>query len=408
MLDVGYRQRYAALLRFDLSSIPPGASVTEATLALYANGWGGLDMTLDVHRVLRGVNICRATWNQAVDGNNWGTAGCCDADTDRGAAPESSVTTDTIRKWYHFGLTALVQDWVNGTLANNGVLLRGAVPWSTGKFYFISAQDGTIRLRPKLVITYLVPDSPTATDTATPTPTHAPTVTPSATPTSTTTEPPAATGTATATPTHAPTLTPSPSPPSPGIETTIALQQGSNGYTGCEDTHIYLYAPATNYCAHNLLYVGYRQQYATLMRFDLAPIPANAIVTEATLELYAVGWSGYDPPIDTHVILRNVDLCQATWNVAEEGNPWGQPGCNDTATDRHGLPESSLTTHGIGQWYSFGLTAAVQGWLDGSLANNGVLLRGANTISAALRFAAVQNNDLSLRPRLVVTYRTSG
>ena len=144
------------------------------------------------------------------------------------------------------------------------------------------------------------------------------------------------------------------------------------------------------------------------MRFDLAPIPANAIVTEATLELYAVGWSGYDLPIDTHVILRNVDLCQATWNVAEEGNPWGQPGCNDTATDRHGLPESSLMTHGLGQWYSFDLTAAVQGWRDGSLANNGVLLRAANTISAALRFAAVQNNDLSLRPRLVVTYRTPG
>jgi hypothetical protein len=49
-------------------------------------------------------------------------------------------------------LTAVAQGWVNGSLANNGVLLRSA--YSLDSMYFASAQQGTVSWRPKLVITY--------------------------------------------------------------------------------------------------------------------------------------------------------------------------------------------------------------------------------------------------------------
>jgi len=75
----------------------------------------------------------------------------------------------------------------------------------------------------------------------------------------------------------------SPSPPSSGTETTLTSQQGKNGYAGCEDTYIYQYAPTTNYCGHNLQRVGYKQQCAALLYFDLAPLPAHATATQATL-----------------------------------------------------------------------------------------------------------------------------
>ena len=55
---------------------------------------------------------------------------------------------------YSLNLTIVVQDWVNGRLANNGVLLRGASSGSTSLFRFASAERGTVSLRPKLVITY--------------------------------------------------------------------------------------------------------------------------------------------------------------------------------------------------------------------------------------------------------------
>jgi hypothetical protein len=153
-LRVGYKQRYAAPLRFDVSTIPSGSTVTEANLEVYAKGWGGSDMTVDAFRILRDVSMCQATWNQAATGNAWGVAGCNDTVTDRAVAPESSVHTTGINKWYSFDLTALVQEWVNGSLANNGVLLRGASAWLSEEFYWISAEDALIYLRPKLGITY--------------------------------------------------------------------------------------------------------------------------------------------------------------------------------------------------------------------------------------------------------------
>jgi hypothetical protein len=55
---------------------------------------------------------------------------------------------------YSFKLTILVQDWVNGRLASNRVLLRGASSGSTSLFRFASAEVGTGSLRPELVITY--------------------------------------------------------------------------------------------------------------------------------------------------------------------------------------------------------------------------------------------------------------
>jgi len=83
----------------------------------------------------------------------------------------------------------------------------------------------------------------TATGTLAPTATATPTATPTQTPT------PTRTATATATTEPTATLTPSPTGTVPGQEVTVTLQQGSAGYTGCEDTHIYRYDPDQNYCS---------------------------------------------------------------------------------------------------------------------------------------------------------------
>jgi len=186
--------------------------------------------------------------------------------------------------------------------------------------------------------------------------------------------------------------------------TTITLQQGSNGYWGCEDTHIAW--GGDNFCWQDLLRVGYKQQNAALVRFDLSLIPAHAIVTQATLQLYAVGWSGASGTIDAYCITRTVNFCQANWLQAQAGNPWGQPGCNDTSTDRRASPETSIAINNIRKWYNFNLTTAAQGWVNGSLANNGVLLR-ARYSPYSFYFASAQNSASHWRPKLVITYRTS-
>ena len=76
------------------------------------------------------------------------------------------------------------------------------------------------------------------------------------------------------------------------------------------------------------------------------------------------------------------------------------------STDRRATRESSVTTSGVGKWYSLDLTAAVAGWVSGSVANQGVLLRAPSTSSTALYyFASAESGNATLRPRLVVKYR---
>ena len=100
------------------------------------------------------------------------------------------------------------------------------------------------------------------------------------------------------------------------------------------------------------------------MRFDLTGIPEDAAVIQATLQMYAIGWSGADITISTHYITRSVHLCEATWNQARDSHPWGQPGCGDTVTDRRALSESTVTTNSIGRSYDFDLTTVALGWVN--------------------------------------------
>jgi len=229
----------------------------------------------------------------------------------------------------------------------------------------------------------------------TPIVTRTPTTVPTATPFG------APTPTRTATPPSS-SLTPSPTPVA--TETTITLQQGVNGYFGCEDTYIHLYAPTVNYCTPSLLRVGSKQQYATLVRFNVSALPKNAVVTRAALEVYAVGWGGLDTTLGVNVILRTVTMCEATWEQAQNLNPWAMPGCSSTTTDRRATEESTVSTTGISKWYTFTLTSAVQSWVNGTLPNNGVLLRSLISALDDFLWASADHSDIALRPRLVITY----
>jgi hypothetical protein len=381
---VGYKQQYAAPLRFDLSSLHGNASIVEATLEVHAVGWGGSNMTIDAFRILRNTSLCQTTWNQAAAGNNWSAPGCNDPVTDRGATPEGSVTTHDNNVWYSFDLTPLVQDWMDGSLANSGVLLRGASSQSTSMFYFASAQHNNMSLRPKLVITYRLQNTPTPTRTATPTQTSTSTPMP------------------TATPTHAPTNTPTPSPTQ--VVITITLQQGSSGYEGSQDTYISQLARDSNYCGEDEILVGHGER-AALLRFDLSPIPNDATIIEASIQVYATGWRMHpDMFINAYRILRSTDVCEATWNVAREGNPWALPGCSEPASDRGVNPESSLKTCGASRWYTFDLTALIQEWVEGSLENNGILLRRSLSDDVMYWFGSAEYGNVHLRPRLIITY----
>jgi len=184
------------------------------------------------------------------------------------------------------------------------------------------------------------------------------------------------------------------------------LQQGVDGYGGTSDTEIYQYdADNADYYYQSTVRVGYRQQHAGLLRFDLASIPSSATVTQATLQLYVGGWSGNNISFGAFAILQSWNQTEATWNTAGGGARWFSPGCSDTTYDRRANPASSVATSGINKWYSLDVTDLVQEWVNGSLFNAGMLLRQTNTVSYYVSIISADGGGTSTRPKLVITYR---
>jgi hypothetical protein len=374
---VGWKQKHAALLWFDLSPIPAGEVVTRATLQFYATGWSGAGITLGAYAISRTVTLSESTWNQAQSGNLWGTPGCNNTATDRRSDPESTLTTADLGRWYSLDVTSLVRAWCNGSVANNGVLLR-ATSFTEQEFSFASNEHSTSTWHPRLVVEYggSITPTPTVTATLTRTPSPTPTLTRTATPDV---------------------------PPPPMLS--VTLQNGLNGYSGAEDTGIYKYDPDANYYGDDTFRVGQKQQWAALLRFDLSSIPFNAIITQATLEIYSTGWSGTDVGINAYAVLRSTTLSRATWNRAQSGNLWALGGCEDTTSDRRATAESGTMTSGFGRWSVFPVSSVVQEWVSGSLGNSGFLLRAPwLKYTNAISFASSEYSDATIRPRLVITY----
>jgi predicted outer membrane repeat protein len=203
-----------------------------------------------------------------------------------------------------------------------------------------------------------------------------------------------------------PTPTPTATPVPPGTLVTVTLQYGLNGYYGSEDTYIYKYSVSSNYCTDKPLSIGQNQQYAALLRFDLSAIPQDAVVVRAALQIYAEGWAeNTNFSIGAYYITRTVDLCQTTWNQARSSEAWGTAGANGIDSDRRPSAECSVITSGISKWYEFDLSAVAQGWVNGSLANNGVLLRAEYSTG---RFYFSGKESGNHQPVFVIVYRTGG
>lgn len=176
----------APLLRFDVSSIPAGATVLEAYLDLYLSSAERADRDIGaaVHGLLRPWNESAATWQRTGTGQNWALPGALGPGTDHIATASDSKMVKAPAGWYSFNVTDLVKRWVADSAGNYGLMLQareGTVPTNM-EVRFASRESSDPAIRPKLRVKYLVqPPTPTPT----PTPRHTATVTPTPTATRT-------------------------------------------------------------------------------------------------------------------------------------------------------------------------------------------------------------------------------
>ncbi|MBM4429096.1 MAG: DNRLRE domain-containing protein [Chloroflexi bacterium] len=356
-LRLGNQQQWAVLLQFDVSSLPLHTVVTESKLQLYAMGWGGSNTTISAYRLLRPVNLCEANWTQAAIDNPWGLPGANDTASDRSPVPDSTLVTSGINKWYEFDLTETVQSWVNGTIPNNGILLLGS--YSSATFRFHSSQYYVRAYRPGLVVTYYTDASP-----------------------------------------------PSPTLPPPG-ELVMTLQQGVDGYSGCNDTRISEENPNANFVKGELV-LGMKGRVGTLIRFDLSRIPSYATVLEATLGLLVSNYGQRpDQPIivGAYPVIRTWTDWAATWYKATAADYWGLPGCNDILTDRSPVALDAQPMYSLG-WYAWDVTAAVSEWVQNPGSNKGLLLQQIGTeVGGEYDIRESEHRYPEERPYLTIRYK---
>jgi hypothetical protein len=155
--DIGDRR---ILLHFDISAIPPAATITAAQLRLTKVGGVDIAVSLDVYLLRRdwveGAGGCGigsagyANWTFASAGQMWGTAG---GDYEATALATTAVATAREYTWSAAALTTAVSDWHEGITSNYGLVV-GTHDGGSNDYIFASREDATATSRPHLVVTY--------------------------------------------------------------------------------------------------------------------------------------------------------------------------------------------------------------------------------------------------------------
>lgn len=145
------------LMRFDISSIPTGVTVTNVELILdVTNTSPG---TYNILPLNRNWTEMGATWNRFNGVTNWSTAGANHNPNDF-----TNTTLATTPTGGPLGLRTItfnaagrtqIQNWINAPASNFGFIMRNA--GNTDGFDFYTKEFGTANRRPRLRITYDIP-----------------------------------------------------------------------------------------------------------------------------------------------------------------------------------------------------------------------------------------------------------
>lgn len=145
---------FVSLIKFDLSSIPANATITNAKLLLTCRS-GTASITAQIHRILRPWTEGGATWNKYDGTFDWATAGAKNTIIDYDDTLLGTLTWTSIDAQIEVPvLSEIVQSWVNGSDPNYGFRIT---PVSSTTLTFHSEESVTPSFRPLFEIDYTTP-----------------------------------------------------------------------------------------------------------------------------------------------------------------------------------------------------------------------------------------------------------
>ncbi len=178
------------------------------------------------------------------------------------------------------------------------------------------------------------------------------------------------------------------------VNKTLILQPGpAEG----KDSMVVTQIPDTNYENNQYFSLGNLSVSIILrahLQFDVSILPTDAVIVNADLKLYQYQTIGTESfVIGLHQVTESWEENMITWNNQPDYLP---------------SPESTITvTVGALTWLSWDITSLLQGWLDGSIANYGVVLKDTDEPLGDTFIRCYSSDYLAnptLCPKLEITY----
>ncbi len=144
------------LLEFDLSDVTETANIVNANLTFYLSSAGTGTNPISVYRInnswIEGTGDSQNTYDGVTWTNRSGTESWDIPGGDFDSRVWAIRNLTTAGTYYTLDITQLVQNWVNGTYENYGIILYGEN--GHGQWHFPSSDNINATIRPQLNITY--------------------------------------------------------------------------------------------------------------------------------------------------------------------------------------------------------------------------------------------------------------
>ena len=346
------------LYRFDVAAagIPSGALVVSAVAKIFVLD-SNSSASVTVHRI-------NADWTESTV--NWDSINASYDFSSIGSVPKGAA----VGQYTSVNITSLVQGWINGSTANQGIMLKtgwiGDLAQFTSKEYSNIAQrpylevrisDGTLSNRADIDVTATLSSGASLSLQRKDVPLHQ---------------------------TPASTMT---------LQPDAAV--GKDGWI--EDS-----AQDPNYGISDRLLVN--SSLRALLEFDLDTLPFGARIENATLELY--NETNATGTVNLHRLTSawvegtcDGNPCAAdgaNWNTSDGSTLWSSAGGDIEPT---AIATTSVTPNA---WNGWDISNLIRGWVSGELVNNGLLLK--STDAGNIRFTSSDSPTTNQHPKLTITY----
>lgn len=139
-----------SVLKFDLSSLPPGTAILRARMKVYVNACVvGRSAHLAAYRLRTPWHQLTTTWTAP-----WSIPG---GDFDETAVIWTPIVKTDVGTWKELDVTPWVQHWAANPAEDNGVLLRLINQTSITQYQLSSSENAIPELAPVLTVEYTAP-----------------------------------------------------------------------------------------------------------------------------------------------------------------------------------------------------------------------------------------------------------